>query len=129
MTSAFNEAGSSTDATHVYEAAAVDKYIEDLHRQIADLRHSPASGRPPEPPEASADNAEAILGRALLGAQRTIDEKIAEAEERAQQILAAAQDQAADLVSRARSEAERIIDEAHEKTHAAFVALKASRMP
>jgi cell division septum initiation protein DivIVA len=92
----------------VYDADGVDRYIEKLHDDIAQLRAELAQRAKVPTTEA----AEALLGRALLNAQRTADQFVEEAEGRAREIEADARQVADRLIAEANRDAEEIIENA-----------------
>ena len=111
----------------LYDAEAVDRYVGQLQAHISDLQRQVAeavhAAHEAQSQAASADNAERLLGRALLNAQRAADDMIADAERRAQVILADARLEADRILGDVRADAQRIVDEAHETVEAVFAAL------
>ncbi len=122
---------SGGDVRRLYEADAVDQYVEQLHIQMQELRaqldDALRLAREAESRVSSTEAAEALIGRTLLTAQRAADDKTAEAEQKARGIIAAAQRQADDLLAGVRLEAEQIIADAHETIDAVFQSLRERR--
>jgi hypothetical protein len=91
------------ESWRAYEAEAVDRYITALRAELADLqarlRDALRLARDAEEQRAATEAAEALLGRALVTAQRVADSKIAEAQERAEAIVLEAQTHADDIVA------------------------------
>lgn len=86
----------------VYLAETVDPYIEDLHRQIDDLNVELARLATGQQPVDDQVEAEALLGRALITAQRVAEEE-----------LELARGQAREIVERAEATAARVVEDAH----------------
>ncbi len=117
----------------LYDADAVDRYVAQLQSHIEDLQtqvtEAMAAAQEAQEKAAAVGTAEAILGRALLAAQRAADESIADAQRQAGLILAEARRDGDRLLGDVRAEAQRIVDEAHETVEAVFAALPPQRQP
>jgi hypothetical protein len=115
----------------LYDAEAVDRYIAQLQAHIGDLQsqvdEAVRVAQQAQHKAVSATNAEAMLGRAMLSAQRMADDTIADAERHAELLLADARREADRLLGDVRAHAQRIVDEAHETVETVFAALASQR--
>ena len=99
-------------ARPVYDAAAVDGYIDELHAELEELRRvvadaKPAGGTPVE--------VEAMLGRVLINAQRTADDALGDAQRRGELIVTEAHREADRIEAAAHERAARIVEDAYRR--------------
>jgi cell division septum initiation protein DivIVA len=120
----------TADTKRLYQAEAVDRYIATVHAEIDELRRQldealriaeAAGGR-----AATAEDAQARLGRTLLSTQRAADAAVGDAEKQARGIVAAANLEADALLAEVRAQAQEVINEAHV---AVEVLIEAMRRP
>ena len=128
-----SEAGMSSqlpelETRRAYEADAVDRYVTQLHGRLAELQRRLEEAlrlaRDAEQRSGVMENAEILLGRALLRAQRMADEIVEDAHRRAELIIAEAQREANDTITSVRQDAEQIINEADQTVESVFASLQ-----
>jgi hypothetical protein len=121
------------ETRRAYEADAVDQYVASLYQELADLRERLEEAlqvaRDAEQRSGVMENAEILLGRALLRAQRMAEEIIDDANRRARLIIAEAREDASDTLANVRRDAQHIIDQADETVETVFASLERPASP
>lgn len=106
----------------VYDADEVDGYIGRLQGQLSELERELGSLRSQlgsaHELARGVEEAERLLGRALLRAQQAADDALADAHRRGAAVVSNAEHEADDLLARARLEADRVVHRARAEAQA-----------